>query len=157
MERPNVSSIKKGDYVILENTPCKVDIVVKSKIGKHGHSKVNLTTTDCIAQKNKTMCFGGNPKIYKFKPVKRNLELMSISDDGKNITIDCFDERNEKVILDIHPNSQSFINQMKQVNSDIVIDVSLITLPVPTTSIKDDVECDFEYINIIESFAEQKE
>jgi translation initiation factor 5A len=157
MERPTVSSIKKGQYVILENRPCRIDHVVHSKIGKHGHAKTNLTGTDCINGSKHMVTYAGDPRVYKINPIKRTLQLMSVNDEGKNLSIECFDEKNKVITIDLEENSRSIINNNKTLITDLnrTIDVNVLTAPAIIANTKDDVDCEFIEESIIESFAEQ--
>ena len=41
-----VNKLKKGGYVIIEDRPCKVVEITKSKTGKHGHAKAGIAGSD---------------------------------------------------------------------------------------------------------------
>lgn len=157
MERPNVSSIKKGQFVILESRPCKIDTAVHSKVGKHGHAKVNLGGSDCLEGKRYTQIFGGDPKIYRFVPSNRKLQLIRVVDDtGKNITVECFDEKAQPIILDINKFSQDKVNDIKKIISDVnrTVDVTVVTYPVPKTGTNVEGDCEFEDQCMIEAYVE---
>ena len=36
------SALRKGEYVMLKNHPCKISEMSTSKTGKHGHAKVKI-------------------------------------------------------------------------------------------------------------------
>ena len=41
-----VNKLKKGGYVIIEDRPCRVVDIAKSKTGKHGHAKASIAGSD---------------------------------------------------------------------------------------------------------------
>ena len=41
-----VSSLRKGGYVMIRDRPCKILDMSTSKTGKHGHAKVHLVAFD---------------------------------------------------------------------------------------------------------------
>ncbi len=56
MSRPaDLGSLKEGSYIVIENEPCKVVEVEKSKPGKHGSAKVRLTGIAIFTGSKKTV------------------------------------------------------------------------------------------------------
>ena len=47
----DVTSLKKGSYVIFEGIPCRVTDVQISKTGKHGHAKCRVSAVGLIEDK----------------------------------------------------------------------------------------------------------
>lgn len=45
------SNLKKGDYVVIKNRPCKILKTTTCKTGKHGHGKTHLYTVDIFTGK----------------------------------------------------------------------------------------------------------
>ena len=156
MERPNASSIKKGDFVILEERPCRIIDFKHSKVGKHGVAKTKLDGIDCIDGSKHIVLFAGDPRIYKFLPIKRTLQLINIKDEQKYINIECFDEEANPITLDINENSRKIINDNKIRVSNInkTFYANTITVPVPKANNKDN-DYEFDYETIIDSFTEE--
>jgi hypothetical protein len=160
MKRIAASEVKKGNHVILENRPSRITVVIHSKIGKHGHAKTYLEGVDCINKNKYCMTFPGDPKVFGFDPIRRKLQLTSINDEGKDICIDCIDEKSTPITIDINRSCETIVNDIKNVmNNDAnkILDINIVSVPVPESNNKNDENCEFEYENIIESFSEQKE
>ncbi|MDG7035733.1 MAG: translation initiation factor IF-5A [Nitrososphaerota archaeon] len=50
MSKPvDLGSVKEGSYVVLDDSPCRVVEVEKSKPGKHGSAKVRLVAIDVFS------------------------------------------------------------------------------------------------------------
>ena len=47
----DVGSVKAGQYVVIQNRPCKVVHVDHFKVGKHGSAKANITGIDIFNEK----------------------------------------------------------------------------------------------------------
>ena len=47
----DVGSVKTGQYVVIQNRPCKVVHVDHFKVGKHGSAKANITGIDIFNEK----------------------------------------------------------------------------------------------------------
>ncbi|XP_067663196.1 eukaryotic translation initiation factor 5A-like [Haliotis asinina] len=45
------SALRKNEYVVLKNRPCKIVDLSTSKTGKHGHAKVHIVGTDLFTSK----------------------------------------------------------------------------------------------------------
>jgi translation initiation factor 5A len=56
LSRPaDLGSLKEGSYIVIDNEPCKVVEVEKSKPGKHGSAKVRLTGIAIFTGSKKTV------------------------------------------------------------------------------------------------------
>ncbi|MCD6522968.1 MAG: translation initiation factor IF-5A [Candidatus Diapherotrites archaeon] len=60
-----VKDLKKGRYVIIDGTPCRVVDVQISKPGKHGAAKARVTAISLVGEQKKTL----------MKPVDANCEI----------------------------------------------------------------------------------
>ncbi|XP_046374154.1 eukaryotic translation initiation factor 5A-like [Haliotis cracherodii] len=45
------SALRKNEYVLIKNRPCKIVDLSTSKTGKHGHAKVHIVGTDLFTSK----------------------------------------------------------------------------------------------------------
>nr|AEW42981.1 putative eukaryotic translation initiation factor 5A [Haliotis diversicolor] len=45
------SALRKNEYVLIKNRPCKIVDLSTSKTGKHGHAKVHIVGTDLFTNK----------------------------------------------------------------------------------------------------------
>lgn len=46
-----MNSLKKGDYILINDHPCKVNLIKKSAPGKHGHAQYNVFGHDIVTNK----------------------------------------------------------------------------------------------------------
>lgn len=165
MEKVACSQVKKGQYVILKQKPCKITETVHSKTGKHGSMKVHMTGTDCFTDKNIVDCLPGHITVRTFKPTKNEYQVMSIlHDDEISTTIDFLNQKdmsanNVSVTLDfkkttlMSPKIEE-IKEKLETSEDTVI-AQILTIPVPISD--KDSEEEFTLEHIIESFCLQKE
>lgn len=76
------SALRKNEFVMIKNRPCKIVEMSTSKTGKHGHAKVHMVGLDIFTgKKYEDICPSTHNMEVPF--VKRkDYELMSIEDDG---------------------------------------------------------------------------
>ena len=75
----SVISLKKGDTLIIDNSPCKVSGVQVSRPGKHGHAKVRLEGVGIFDGKKRIIVMPGHDKIEVPVVEKKNAQVLSIS------------------------------------------------------------------------------
>ena len=46
-----IGNLSKNDHILIKGYPCKIIDVTKSKPGKHGHAKANVTAVDIFTGK----------------------------------------------------------------------------------------------------------
>jgi translation initiation factor 5A len=51
----NVGKLKKGDYVLIAKSPCKIANITFFKTGKHGHAKTHIVGYDIFTHKRVEM------------------------------------------------------------------------------------------------------
>ena len=59
----DISSLKKGDTLIIDDAPCKILDMATSKPGKHGHAKINLTAVGILDGKKRNIVLPAHDKI----------------------------------------------------------------------------------------------
>ena len=59
----SVGSLKKGNYVVIDEIACKVVDTQVSRPGKHGHAKVRLSATGLIDGKKRVIVMPGHDNI----------------------------------------------------------------------------------------------
>jgi translation initiation factor 5A len=76
------SALRKGDFVVIKNRPCKIVEMTTSKTGKHGHAKVHMITIDIFTGKKlEDIC----PSTHNMEcpvVVRKDFELMDIDHEG---------------------------------------------------------------------------
>jgi translation initiation factor 5A len=81
----SVGSLKKGDYVVIDDTACTVTKVKISRPGKHGHAKVNLTGKGLLDEKKRNVIMPGHDKIKVPVIDKRNAQVLNVTGDTVNV------------------------------------------------------------------------
>lgn len=77
----HATSIKKGDYVVIDGEACEVTKVKVSSPGKHGHAKVNLTAKGLLDDKKRSMITPGDDEIKVPIIDKRNAQVLNVDGD----------------------------------------------------------------------------
>ncbi|MEM0117059.1 MAG: translation initiation factor IF-5A [Conexivisphaerales archaeon] len=75
----DLGSVKEGSYVILEDEPCRVVQVDRSKPGKHGSAKIRLFAIGIFTNSKKSFVGPAESKIEIPMIDKRSGQVISIS------------------------------------------------------------------------------
>ena len=81
----DVTSLKKGSYVIFEGIPCRVTDVQISKTGKHGHAKCRVSAVGLIEDKKIIKVMPGHDKVDVPIVDKRGAQVLSVQSDKANV------------------------------------------------------------------------
>ena len=83
--------LKKGDYVMIKERPCKIVDISFSKVGKHGHAKANIVGLDIFTgKKYEECCPSGNtleaPRVSRqdYMVVDVNEGIVTVLDEKGN-------------------------------------------------------------------------
>ena len=79
------TELKLGSYVIIDNAPCVVKKVDKSKTGKHGASKVRIEAVGLIDGKKRITVKPGHERLEVPMIQKRRGQILSMN--GGKVTI----------------------------------------------------------------------
>ena len=80
-----VTSLKKGNYVVLDDAACVVTNTQVSRPGKHGHAKVRLEAVGMLDNKKRQVVMPGHDKVKVPIVEKLNAQVLSVSDDTANV------------------------------------------------------------------------
>jgi translation initiation factor 5A len=80
-----VSSLKKGDTIVMEGAACKVVNTATSRPGKHGHAKVRFQAVGLFDDKKREAVMPGHDKIEVPIIEKKSAQVLSISGDTANV------------------------------------------------------------------------
>lgn len=80
------SSIKKGDYMLIKNNPCKCVSTSTSKTGKHGGAKCHIVGLDIFTQKKHECIVGSTVDVDSPMVVKRDLMVTNYDSTDRQIT-----------------------------------------------------------------------
>ena len=71
--------LKEGRYLMIEDVPCKVVEIEKSKSGKHGAAKMRITGIGVFDGQKKTMLTPGDANVEVPIIQRKNAQVMSVS------------------------------------------------------------------------------
>jgi translation initiation factor 5A len=102
--------LRKGDFVCINDFPCKVVDISTSKTGKHGHAKANITAIDVFTGK-KYEEVSPTSHMLPAPIVKRSeLMLIDITEDGHLSLMDEANNTRDDLTL---PNEQELADAIK--------------------------------------------
>ena len=81
----SVGSLTKGNYVIIDNTACKVTGTQTSRPGKHGHAKTRLSAVGIIDKKKRIIVMPGHDNIDVPIIEKKTAQVLSINNNTANV------------------------------------------------------------------------
>jgi len=81
----HVSSLKKGNYCIIDGVASRVVDVQISRPGKHGHAKVRLSAVGLLDGKKKIVVMPGHDNIEVPIIDKRNAQVLSVQGDTATV------------------------------------------------------------------------
>eukprot|EP01114_Cavostelium_apophysatum_P014046 TRINITY_DN3539_c0_g1_i1.p1 TRINITY_DN3539_c0_g1~~TRINITY_DN3539_c0_g1_i1.p1 ORF type:complete len:886 (+),score=216.32 TRINITY_DN3539_c0_g1_i1:162-2819(+) len=76
------SALQRGEYVVINGSPCKIIDMATSKTGKHGHSKVHFVAVDIFTGKKVEDIAPSTHSMEVPEIVRTEYTLLDISDDG---------------------------------------------------------------------------
>lgn len=78
-----VSSLKQGRYIMLDNSPCEIVSIDWSAPGKHGHAKYRLTAIDMITGSKKMGLFTSHDRVEVPIIEKKNAQVLNLIGEDK--------------------------------------------------------------------------
>jgi translation initiation factor 5A len=75
-------TMKLGDYIVLQNKPCKIVHIAVCKTGKHGTAKYHFTGLDIFTQKKYEELFMCHQTILIPTVTRIPMRVLFIEDDG---------------------------------------------------------------------------
>lgn len=91
----DISSLKKGSYVIVDGVACITVDTQTSKPGKHGHAKVRLTAVGMLDGKKREIVKSGHENVNVPIIEKKNAQVLSVVGEVANVmdtdTFETFD------------------------------------------------------------------
>ena len=105
----SINTLKKNDYMLFQNHPCKIVEYKSIKTGKHGHAKINLIGIDI---------FNGK-KYQDTLPSDHNVIVPEIKRTEFSV-INC-DEDNYLSLMDLNGNIREDLKCPNEVESDFLI------------------------------------
>ena len=94
-KQASISSMQKGNYIVIEGAASRVTSIQISKPGKHGHSKVRLEAVGLLDDKKRVIVAPGHDNVDVPIVEKKNAQVLSITGDKANVmdseTFETFD------------------------------------------------------------------
>ncbi len=81
----SVSTLKKGNYVVIDGAACTVSDIQISRPGKHGHAKVRLSAIGIIDDKKRVVVMPGHDNVEVPIIDKRTAQVLSIQVNTANV------------------------------------------------------------------------
>lgn len=76
-----IKELKPGHYIIIDDEPCKVTNIVKSKPGKHGSTKVRLEAVGIFDDKKRGLLKPSTADVQQPIIEKRKAQIISVDGD----------------------------------------------------------------------------
>jgi len=80
-----VSSLRVGGYVIVDDIACRVTDIQTSRPGKHGHAKARIEAVGLVNPVKKIIIRPGHDKIEVPIVEKKGAQVLSIHEDIANV------------------------------------------------------------------------
>lgn len=81
----SIGTLKKGNYVVIDDVACTVTDTAVSRPGKHGHAKVRLEGVGILDGKKRVIVMPGHDNIRAPVIEKRNAQVLSVHDGVANV------------------------------------------------------------------------
>src|SRR5688572_24630855 len=76
-EQMEIRELKEGRFMLIDDEPCKIDSIEKSKPGKHGASKVRIEAGSLFTGAKRTYLGSVTDKVWVPQVDKRTAQLLS--------------------------------------------------------------------------------
>ncbi len=85
VKQVTATQVKEGDTILLDNAPCKVMSMQKSKPGKHGAAKSRIVAVGIIDGKKRDVVMPGHERVDVPIVEKKSAQVLSVTGDQANI------------------------------------------------------------------------
>lgn len=76
-EQLEIRELKEGRFVLIDDEPCKIDSIEKSKPGKHGASKARIEARSIFTNAKRTLLGTVSDKVWVPLVDRRQAQLLS--------------------------------------------------------------------------------
>lgn len=77
-EQTEARTLKEGRYMLIDDEPCKIDSISKSKPGKHGAAKVRIEGRSIFTGSKKTYTGSVTDKVWVPIMDRRSAQVLSV-------------------------------------------------------------------------------
>ncbi len=81
----DAKDLKEGRYILIDNIPCRIVNIDKSKSGKHGAAKLRITAMGVFDNQKKVMLAPGDSTIEIPVIERKTVQIMSV--EGSEIKV----------------------------------------------------------------------
>ncbi len=85
VKKVSVGSLKKGNYIVIDDVACRVVDTQTSRPGKHGHAKVRLQAAGIVDGRKREIVMPGHDYVDAPVVDKRTAQVLSVSGDTANV------------------------------------------------------------------------
>lgn len=78
-ELADAKDLKEGRYILIDNIPCRIVNIDKSKSGKHGAAKLRITAMGVFDNQKKVMLSPGDSTIEVPVIERKTVQIMSVA------------------------------------------------------------------------------
>jgi len=105
----SAGSLKVGSYVVINDHPCKIVELEKSKTGKHGSAKVRIVGISLLDGSKRTLTAPADALVHVPIVEKKPAQILSISEDS----VQLMDMRNYEVYEISLPEDESLRSKLE--------------------------------------------
>lgn len=80
-----VTSLREGNYMLMNDAPCVIKSIQTSRPGKHGHAKCRIEAIGLLDNQKRIEIFPGDDKVHVPIVEKKTAQVLSISGDTANV------------------------------------------------------------------------
>lgn len=84
-EQSEARMLKEGRYMLIDDEPCKIDSITKSKPGKHGAAKVRIEGRSIFTGSKKTFTGSVTDKVWVPMMDRRNAQILSVTGENAQL------------------------------------------------------------------------
>jgi len=85
VKQTNASTVQEGDTIMLDDAPCRVMSVSKSKPGKHGAAKARIVGVGILDGKKRDKVMPGSDRVDVPLIEKKSAQILSITENKANV------------------------------------------------------------------------
>lgn len=123
VEKTSAGKLNEGSTVLIEDEPCRIKDISRSKPGKHGSTKVRIKAEGIIDGKSRNVVWPSDERVDTPIIEKKTAQVLSVSDDKVNV----MDQDSYQTFdLEIPDNLEGDINEGDQVLFWEVMDTKLL-------------------------------
>lgn len=77
--RTGIKDLKPGSFIIIDDTPCRVEKVQMSTTGKHGHAKIRIEALGILDNRRKSMIAPSHEEVSVPIILKKQAQVLAVS------------------------------------------------------------------------------